>query len=187
MLDAKFKRYHVEVIDALDDDEEIEKEADVMEEHEEKMAYITISLKSICSSVPTTSSETKAPIKTEGKEQEVLRRCLSDLEMNARRINSKITAVIPGPSMDHCLLEQCNRQIAGFETKMLDLSRTIATMEDTSELNNEKLQISDVIFNLGLKINKFLSYRKEATTKPVREEIRLPKIAVPTIDGDPLK
>ena len=47
MLDAEFKRYHVEVIDALDDDEEIEKEADVMEEHEEKLAHINISLKSI--------------------------------------------------------------------------------------------------------------------------------------------
>ena len=60
-------------------------------------------------------------------------------------------------------------------------------MEYTKELNNEKLRISDFIFSLGLKINKFLSYPKEAPIKPVREGIRLPKIAVPTFDGDPLK
>ena len=58
-LDADFKRYHVDVINALDNDDEIEEEGDVMEEHEDKMAQIIITLKSICSSVPTTSSETK--------------------------------------------------------------------------------------------------------------------------------
>ena len=80
--------------------------------------------------------------------------------------------------MDCCLLKQCNKQIADYETEMLDISRTIATMKDTSELNNEKLRISDVVLNLGLKINKFLSYPKEAATTPAREGIRLPKIAV---------
>ena len=115
----------MEVIDALDDDEEVEKEADVMEEHEDKMAHITISLKSIYSSVPTTSVytsfKTKTLMKAESKELEVLRRSLSALEINVMRINNKITAVMPGPSMDCCLLEQCNRQIASFETEMLDI------------------------------------------------------------------
>ena len=54
-------------------------------------------------------------------------------------------------------------------------------------MTDEILQISDVIFNLCLKINKLLSYPKEAPIKPVREGIRLPKIAVPTFDGEPLK
>ena len=73
-----------------------------------------------------------------------------------------------------------------FEIKILDtcISRTIATMEDTNELTDEKLQIFDVIFNLGLKINKFLSYSKEEPNKPVREGIRLPNIIVSIFDGD---
>ena len=131
----------------------------------------------------------KLPSRQKAKNCKVLRRHHSDLEINVRMISSKITAVMPGSSMDCCLLEQCNRQIAGFEREMLDIHVfcTIATMEDTSELNIEKIQISNVFFNLGLKINKFLSYPKEATIKPVREGIRLPKIAVPTFDGDPLK
>ena len=60
-------------------------------------------------------------------------------------------------------------------------------MEVTEELTGEKPWISDIIFSLGLKINKYLSSPKEAMTTPVREGIRLPKIAVPTFDGDPLK
>ena len=54
-------------------------------------------------------------------------------------------------------------------------------------MNNEKLQISDVIFNLGLKINKFLYYPKEVTIKPVRKGIKLPQIAVLSFNSDSLK
>ena len=151
-LDAEFKQYHMDIIDALDNDDEIEREGGVMEEHEDKMAHIIINLKSTSSSAPTTSSETTTTIKTKSKELEVLRRRLADLEINVRRINSEITTVMPGPSMDCCLLEQCNRQITGFETEMFDISCTITTMEDTKEFTDEKLRISNVIFNLGLKI-----------------------------------
>ena len=186
MLDAEFKWYHVEVIDVLDDNNEIEREGDVLEELEDKMAYIIVSLKSI-SSAPTTSSGNTTTIKTERKELEVLRLRFADFEINVKRINSKITTVTPGPSIDRCLLEQCNRQIIGFETEMLDISRKIADMVDTGELNDEKFRISDVIFNLGLKINKFLSTPKDTPNKPVTEGIRLLKIAVPTFDGDPFK
>ena len=44
-LDADFKRYHIDVNDALDDDNEIESEGSVLEEHEDKVAHIIISLK----------------------------------------------------------------------------------------------------------------------------------------------
>ena len=80
--DAEFKRYHMDVIDTLDDNDEMQREGDAMEEHEDKMAHIIISLRSISSSAPTTSYKTKATIKTESKELEVLRRLLADLEIN---------------------------------------------------------------------------------------------------------
>ena len=61
------------IIDLLDDENEIEREEAVMEEHESRVAYIVVGLKSISSSFPTTSSEPVATIKTESKELEVLR------------------------------------------------------------------------------------------------------------------
>ena len=70
-------------------------------------------------------------IKTKNKGLEVLQLGFADLEINVRRTNSKTTTVIPGLSMDRCLSEQCNRQITGFETEMLDISRTIANLEVT--------------------------------------------------------
>ena len=72
-LDDEFKPYHMDVIDALADvTDEIESEEDVVGEHENKIAYIIIGLKSICSSAPT-CSESADTIKTESKGIEVLR------------------------------------------------------------------------------------------------------------------
>ena len=73
-LDTKFKQYHMDVSDSLDNEGEIEREEAVMEEHEIRVAHIFVSLKSISSSSPSTSFETATTIKTESKELEVLRR-----------------------------------------------------------------------------------------------------------------
>ena len=78
-LDADIKRYHMDVIDALEDvTKEIESEEDVMEEHEIKITHIIIGHKSIRSSAPN-SSESTGMIKTESKGIEVLRRCLANI------------------------------------------------------------------------------------------------------------
>ena len=41
--------------------------------------------------------------------------------------------------MDLCLLEQCNKQVNVFEMELLDVSCSIAIVEDTKQLPNEKL------------------------------------------------
>ena len=55
----------MDVIDALEDvTDELESEKDVMEEYENKIAQMIISLRNICSSAPITSSESTGTIKT---------------------------------------------------------------------------------------------------------------------------
>ena len=85
--------------------------------------------------------------------------------------------------MDHCLIEQCNKQVSVFEMELLDVSSSIASIEDAKELPDEKLWISDANFSTGLKISKLFSSATEASTTPVREGICLPKIRILTFDG----
>ena len=63
-LDIKFKRYHMDVIDSLEDESEMEKEHEVMDTHESRVAHSTSS--------PTTSSKPAATTKTESKELNIL-------------------------------------------------------------------------------------------------------------------
>ena len=49
MLDTEFKQYHMDVIDSLDNEGEIDREHDVMDEHESRVAHIFVSFKGISS------------------------------------------------------------------------------------------------------------------------------------------
>ena len=72
--------------------------------------------------------------------------------------------------MDCCLLQQCNKRVNVFEMELLDVSCSIATIEDAKELPGEISLISDAIFSTGLKISKLLSSATEASTTDVREK-----------------
>ena len=48
-LDTEFKWYLMDVIDSLDDDTEIEREGDVMDEHKSRVTHISVSLKELSS------------------------------------------------------------------------------------------------------------------------------------------
>ena len=65
----------------------------------------------------------------------------------------------------------------------MELLNVIATIKDTKELSDEKLQISDAIVSTALKISKLLPSATDASITPVREGIHLTKISVPTFDG----
>ena len=100
-----------------------------------------------------------------------------------RKVNAVIRPMVPGPSIDHCLLEQYKDQISGFKMELIDISRSIATIEDAKELADEKSWISNAIISIGLRISKVLSSTIKAPTMPFRGGIRLPKISVPLLDG----
>ena len=59
-------------------------------------------------------------------------------ETSVQKVNAKVGPMVPGSSIDCCLLEQYNKQVGGFEMELLDISHSIATMEDTKELPDEK-------------------------------------------------
>ena len=44
-----------------------------------------------------------------------------------------------GPDINHCLFEQHNKQVGGFKMELLDISHSIATIDDAKELPDEKL------------------------------------------------
>ena len=91
--------------------------------------------------------------------------------------------VTPRTSMDRCLLEQSDKQVNVFEMELLNVSRSIAFIEDAKELPNANMWIFNAIFSTSLKISKLLSSAMEASTTPITEGIRLPKISIPTFDG----
>ena len=65
--------------------------------------------------------------------------------MSLHKVNIKIGPIVPGPDINRCLLEQYNKQVSGFEMELLDVSCSIATIDDAKELLYEKFWIFDAI------------------------------------------
>ena len=56
-------------------------------------------------------------------------------------VNTVIGPTVPGPGINHCLLEEYKAQVSGFKMELLDVSRSITTIEDARELPDEKSRI----------------------------------------------
>ena len=152
----------MDIVDLLVDESEINREEVVMEEHEIRVAHMSVSLKGL-------SSHTETTIKMESKELDILRQRLANVEKNAGKVNAMIGPT-PGPNVDCCLLEQYNKQVIGFQMELLDISHCIATMEDAKELPDEEFRISDAMFCMGLKISKLLSSAQRHLPCPLEKE-----------------
>ena len=80
------------------------------------------------------------------------------------------------------LLEQYDEQRNGFKLELYDISRSILSVDrDVSELSDYEARISKAVFDVCLKIRRLLH---TAVVAAHRDGIKLPKIDVPTFDGD---
>ena len=50
------------------------------------------------------------------------------------KVNTIIGPMVPGLRIEHCLLEQYNKQVNVFEMEKLNISHSIATMGDAKAL-----------------------------------------------------
>ena len=155
----EFKRFHFTIIDLLEQKWEIELEQGNFDEHENRIAD---------------------PI------QKGLNRRQTLLDTELRDIAGAVEAMEKGPELHRCLLEQHEEQISGLKSELTDVSRIIATLEeDKTGLKDRRTAISKAIFNTCLQIRQLLSDRPATPlTKEAKIGIKLPKMNVPTFDGN---
>ena len=162
--------------------EELEHEQAILDDHDDKVTYITVHLDHLTSREDTS-------VKLEGETQLLLHKRLANIERSIQRVNARIEPITPGPDVDRYLLEQYEDQMSGLKLKLFDVSRSIVAMKDSADLLDEEARMSNGIFNVCLKIRKLLSSSIPVASVPVAEPagesmLRLPKIDVPKFNGD---
>ena len=107
-------------------------------------------------------------------------------ETKLRDIASTVEAIERGPELDRCLLKQHEEQISGLKSELTDVLHNIATLEeDETGLKDRRLAISQTIFNNCLRIQRLLSDQAATpSTTEAKSGIKLPKLNVPTFDGN---
>ena len=82
-LDAEFRQRHVAVVNKLENDEELEFEQAVLDDHDNKVACITVYLDHL-----TNREDTSVGVKLEGETQQLLHKRLANIERSIRSANA---------------------------------------------------------------------------------------------------
>lgn len=182
-LDSEFKNYHLAVVDLVGDDA-LGAEQATLDEHDDRVADFTTRIEQLCAATtghPTTSTP------SEVSSSSILTKRLCRVEKNVLCVVEAVGAMRPESEVDSCLLHQYEERLSGLETELQDVSRGILSLEhDDADLSRQESAIAESLFDVRLRIKRLLSSASKPTSSPVVEEggVKLPKLSVPTFDGD---
>ena len=120
---------------------------------------------------------------TEPSQLRVLLRRLRRLESSLRMA---IKPLAPGPDRDNCLVWQLEEQVGHLQAELLDITRGILSLEQEEQsLLDQESALDKTCFDLSLQIRRLLSDRVgHSPMHGISSGIKLPKIHVPTFDGN---
>ena len=188
-LDADFKAYHFDLIDLIEGEEgdALDKEQDVLDEHDDLIADMNIRLKRLFS-VDTLPSSDPDPVKLSSRK-------LNHLERGILAIRDAITA-LPTDHGDVSLIEQYEFQLSDHKTELSKIHAILLSVDDESEVGDQLSLHSRLeatlfdCFHLARRLLKtYKDFEATATSTAGSTDgsgsgVRLPKLAVPTFDGN---
>ena len=173
-LDSEFKTHHYNLIDVVDDSH-LEAEQTILDEHDEDLAMLTIRIQHLIEACA--SSRASNPQNIASRRLLRLRKCLTSVDESIASLSGE-----PG---DVCVLHQHQEQLSDFKAEVADICNSILPLGLEDEDNLIKLQneIEKHLFDCSLEIKRLL---QPQTCSGMSESkgIKLPKLEVPTFDGN---
>ena len=179
-LDSEFRTHHHALIDLTDDEDALAKEQEVLDNHDDLVAELSVRVKQvIAASSPSTSDSSRR----------ISSRKLVHLQKSLTAITSMISDSSTTPS-DICLLRQYEERTNGINCELVktrdDLHRL--ELEETDEPFELQDRLETQVFDCSVKIKKLLSSASglPVTSTPSSDSkgVKLPKLDVPTFDGN---
>ena len=170
-LKSDFMTHHLALIDALTDDSALETEQEVLDEHDEEVTQLDVRIQHLIAtcSPPQDSNSHKLAHKRLLR----LRKNLSESE-----------SVLSSDSDDVCMIHQHQEQLSDFKDELIDVRNSLLSLDlkEDDELNKLLIEVERCIFNVSLKIKRLLQTLASAAAGG--KGIKLPKLEVPTFDGN---
>ena len=183
-LDEQFKTQHFSIVDAIDegDTESLAKEQEVIDKHDDEIAEISLRITQLVRSCNTAS---------DSGARKTLSRRLIDLETRLQMVESASEPSLALQSTFTFSTSTIHDQLNDFKTELGSIREAVlATGVDSSaSLCSTISKLDKGIFDIMLKLKKLLYPSKDTSSDPIptTHGVRLPKLDVPTFDGDILK
>ena len=182
-LDEQFKAQPFSIVDAINesDAEALANEQEVLDKHNDERAEISLRITQLVWNCNTAS------------DRKTLSHRLSDLEARLKIVESAPESFTSSPEHVH-LLHQYHEQLNNFKAELGSIWQVVFTTEVDSldDLFSTISKLDKGIYDTMLKLKKLLYPSKGSVGTlsdpiPTTHGVRLPKLDVPTFDGDILK
>ena len=179
-LDADFKGYHCNVIDLVEEDEAVLLEEQAkLDDHEDRVTDLMSRLLELG------VGDEKIVTPSVAGSSKPLEKRLGSLANEVRTINGKISSLAPGPDFDLCLAQHLAESISELKSELVDISRGLSLLEsDDTTLSEWALRIKESLSDLGLRLKRLQFDQASGTPSAGVSGIKLPKLEVPTFDGN---
>ena len=181
--DSDFKTLHYQVLDVIDerDDEALQKEQDILDEHDDIVSTLVLRIQNIITHAPlTTHSPTSlGPVTSDALKVTACR--LSRLELGLNGTDNGLDALTD--DVDSSLLEQYVEQLADHKRQLSTVHEELISLdlENDHELVLKQITLEKLQFKCSHRVKRLTS--RNVTSLADGKGVRLPKLEVPTFDG----
>ena len=177
-LDSEFKARHYDLLNELKEEAELETEQATLDSHDDEVALLSVRLEKLIATCGLKSSSSN--------EHKVALRKLQHLKDTL----SSIIRAIDNPSLDPrdvCLLRQYEEDLGDLKREFGDVRSSLYSLEieEGGKISILLASVRDSVFGCSLKLKKLTEKGKKLTTES--DGVKLPKLEVPTFDGDILQ
>ena len=187
-LESEFKSYHFQIVDLVEEDEEaLSREQDILDNHDDQVAAMSVRIKKLCSSATPTRSSTVNKNVLLARKLEHLHGCITAKKRQIVRFDNK------EEEFEVSIVEQLQIQLRDHDSSLKAIHEELLSIEDQDSVKAEKelhSALEGVLFECLSTIRKLLKACRDSTTAPPstdRSGVKLPKIDVPMFDGDILQ
>ena len=187
--DSTFEQRHVEVLNFIEeeDQEALNQEEAVFDEHVDRVAELTRRIERL--RIPQKEAHVSSPITTTAPNPSVtLVKRLKYIEQQRDVIARSLRSPLPGTE-EHPKpwLQKCQKDIDALSAQLTGVLGDILALpgEDTALLNNAT-SIQGALSELDYETVRRLHLLEDTRTSHFEPTVELPKISIPTFDGDVL-
>ena len=176
-LDKDFKTYHYALVDLVDDEATLASEQETLDNHDDEMAILAVRVQQLITLSASPSSDTDP--------RKIASRRLARLQKSISSVKDAVTA-LKGDSDDAFVLRQYEEQLTDHKKELSDIRTSLLSidLEDGDELNTSQASLDKALFDCSLLIKKSLKPLAHETTPIDSKGVKLPKLDVPTFDGN---
>ena len=177
-LDVDFKNLHLQIVDLLDDEEELEREQLVLDSHDDKVSMQMHILQQLCTVV-------KSPVDSVARN--LISRKLARLERVLISARDGITG-IPDEHGDPSLILHFQEHLTERKSELALVLQDMlaADIPEDDALSTLHARIEECIFQSSHRLRKLLTPSETTTPAPAADPtgVKLPKLDTPTFDGE---